>query len=573
MLSRSLQGRAAVPLCALVVAALTPSCVGRIGSGDDGSVGGKPGENGLVDVATASLRRMTPEQYTSTMRDLFGDPGLQLELDPDTGQVVTLLAVDKLNTASETIVSRRGSWTTKVFPCDTSGADDEACVDSFVRTFGRRAFRRTLDEADVTLLKNEYAQARKEQSFDGALLVVLKLILQSPEVYYFLELGHDGNGSEALASGVVPLTGWERATRLSYFLWNTTPDDELLAAAESGALDTIDGVKQQAERLLKDDRARATMIHFFVDWLELDGTNKHGSLEDVPKSATLFPEDSPALRAAMRGEIQALAEHVVFEGDGRFETLLTTKDAYVNGPLAKLYGVQGPADESTFSWVSLPGDQRAGLFTRAAFLSVFGSVEVKSPIRRGAYVLQKALCKPLGPPPPNAADVPVTGGSVQENGMTVHKTVRQDVESKTSSGVCVTCHSIINPIGFAFEHYDALGRWQTQETGSDAAGAYALDIDAHGKLPEIGPDGTQTGSVDVNGGVEMSAAIGASSAARACLTSHLFQMALRRVPVDQDLASVESATTALESGGTVRDLVVELITSNAFLHVRRQEGK
>src|SRR5262249_41657432 len=147
--------------------------------------------------------------------------------------------------------------------------------------------------------------------------------------------------------------------------------------------------------------------------------------------------------------------------------------------------------------------------------------------------------------------------SVEENGQTVHKTVRQDVESKTSSGVCVTCHSIVNPIGFAFEHYDALGRWQTQETGTDAAGAYALDIDAHGKIP--GPDFTPTGGVDINGGVEMSGAVAASSAARACLTTHLFQMALRRVPVDQDLASVEHATTALESGGTVRDLLVELI--------------
>ncbi|WP_437636816.1 DUF1588 domain-containing protein [Sorangium sp. So ce854] len=240
----------------------------------------------------------------------------------------------------------------------------------------------------------------------------------------------------------------------------------------------------------------------------------------------------------------------------------------MNGPLAALYGVEGPADERTFSWVSLPGDQRAGIFTRAAFLSVFGSVEVKSPIRRGAYILEQVLCRPLGPPPPNASDVPVKGGVVEENGELIRRTVRQDVEAKTSSGNCVSCHASINPIGFAFEHYDALGRWQPQETGGGADAPYALDIDARGRLPAMSPDGD---SVEVDGGVEMSAALAASAAARACLTKHLFQAALRRVPVDQDLASIEAATPAPESGGSMRDALLALTTSNAFLHLRHPD--
>ncbi|WP_437571700.1 DUF1592 domain-containing protein [Sorangium sp. So ce542] len=566
--ARRRRGAALLGAAALAASGALSGCVGDVGGDRDGR-DGTPGDSGLVDVASAGLRRMTPEQFTSSMRDLFGDPGLELDLDPDAGEVASLLAVDKLNAAAEAIVARRASWGTQVFPCDTRGADDEACVDGFVRTFGRRAFRHTLDEAEVAMLKGQFARAREEQSFEDALLVVLKTMIQSPNVYYLVELGRDGDGGDALASGVRPLTGWERASRLSYFLWNTTPDDALLDAAESGALDTAEGVRAQAERLLAHDRARATAKRFFADWLELDGTNKHASLENAPKSPEIYPEDSPALRAAMRAEIEALAERVLFEGDGRFETLLTTTDAYVNGPLAALYGVEGPADDGAFAWVSLPADQRAGIFTRAAFLSVFGSVEVKSPIRRGAYILEEVLCRPLGPPPPNASDVPVKGGAVEEDGALVHRTIREDVEAKTSSETCASCHKAINPIGFAFEHYDALGRWQAQETGGDAEDPYALDIDARGVLPALGPD---EDSVEVDGGVEMSAALAASAAARACLTRHFFQTALRRVPVDQDLASVEAATPAPESGGSLRDLILDLTTSNAFLHLRKPEG-
>ncbi|AUX29090.1 MULTISPECIES: DUF1592 domain-containing protein [Sorangium] len=559
------RGAALLGAVALATSGALAGCVGDVGGDRDGR-DGPPRDSGLVDVASAGMRRMTPEQFTSSMRDLFGDPGLDLDLDPDAGEVASLLAVDKLNAAAEAIVARRASWGTPVFPCDTRGADDEACVDGFVRTFGRRAFRHTLDEAEVAMLKGQFARAREEQSFEDALLVVLKTMIQSPNVYYFVELGRDGDGGDALASGVRPLTGWERASRLSYFLWNTMPDDALLDGAESGALDTAEGVRAQAERLLSHDRARATAKRFFAEWLQLDGSNKHASLENAPKSRELYPEDSPALRAAMRAEVEALAERVLFEGDGRFETLLTTTDAYVNGPLAALYGVEGPAGDGAFAWVSLPADQRAGLFTRAAFLSVFGSVEVKSPIRRGAYILEEVLCRPLGPPPPNASDVPVKGGAVEEGGALVHRTVREDVEAKTSSETCAICHKAINPIGFAFEHYDALGRWQAQETGEDAG---ALDIDARGRLPAIGPDGE---SVEVDGGVEMSAALAASAAARACLTRHFFQTALRRIPVDQDLASIEAATPAPESGGSLRDLILDLTTSHAFLHLRKPEG-
>ena len=543
-------------------------CVGNIGSGDEDSLGGPGGPggpggaNGPADAATSGLRRMTPEQYQNTLRDLVGDPELVLDLDIDEGPVITQLAVDKLRGAAAQVVSRRDQWTVQPFPCDTSAADDAPCVDAFIRTFGRRAFRHTLADEEVTRLQGVFTKAREKQSFGDALLVTLEVILQSPDVYYFLELGRDpGPG---LASGVRPLTGWERATRLSYFLWNTLPDDELLDAAESGALDTVEGMQAQADRLARDDRARGMFRSFFSEWLELDGTKKHPSLVTVDKDAALYPDDSPALRDAMRIETEALVDRVLFEGDGRFETLLTSTEAYVNAPLAALYGVDGPSGDA-FAWVNLPADERAGLLTRAAFLTVFAGVEVKSPIRRGAHILKETMCVELGPPPPNASDVPVKGGAVDENGDVVNKTIREDVVAKTSSNVCNGCHSIINPVGFTFEHYDALGQWIDTEDGEGESGAYSLPIDASGGLPDGG------GQVAVDGAVELSKALAESGTAQACLTKRFFESALRRLPIDGDLASVDGATAVTQSGGTITDLMVALATSNAFLHARLPE--
>ncbi len=548
---------------AMALGGLNVSCVGDIGDGDAEDGGPGSGQSGPADAEFAAMRRMTPIQYESTMRDLVGDPGLELDLDADAGQVITLLAVDKLNRAAEAIVARRASWTLPVFPCDTTGQEDLACVDEFIRTFGRRAYRRTLTEDDVALLQADYERARLSVDFNASMEALLQTILQSPEVYYFLERGREPGEDDDLADGVFPLTGWERASRLSYFLWGTMPDDALLDAAESGALDTSEGVRKEAERLLADPRARRTLVRFFADWLELDGSNKHSSLLDAPKSTDIFPEDSPSLRAAMRTETEALVERVLVDGDGRLETLLTTTDAYVDAELAAIYGVEGPANPGEFAWVTLPADQRAGLFTRAAFLTVFAGNEVKSPIRRGAYLLEEVMCSPLGPPPPNASDVPVKGGDAPDG----PRTIRQDVEAKTASTVCNACHSTINPIGFTFDNYDAMGRWQAQETGVGESGEYSLDIDVSGGLPALGDDAP----VSVNGPIEMSAALASSGSVRECLTQHLFETALRRLPIDRDLASVDAAIPTVESGGTVRDAVIALTVSNAFLNMRRDQ--
>ncbi|NUP07480.1 MAG: DUF1592 domain-containing protein [Polyangiaceae bacterium] len=545
-------------------------CNGAIGDDDDGAGASGPGNEEKLDVASAPIRRMTPSQYQNAVRDLLGDPELEIALDDDTGEAFSRLAAEKLNAAVEVIAERESLWQNEVFPCDVSGEEDLACLDGFVRDFGFRAFRRPLFSEETAWLKGVYTAARAEQSFHDSMMVVLEVMLQSPQFLYFLELGRPS--AELLPPGVVALNGFERATRLSFFLLDSIPDTELLEAAERGDLDTAAGIRLEAERLLETPRARGLAKRFFTGMLQLDGTTKHASLENVMKSPDVFPMDSPELRTAMRTEIEALVERVVFEDHGNVQDLLTTNDAYVDANLAEIYGVSAPSGDG-FGWVTLPESQRAGLLTRAGFLTLYSRGDVKSPIRRGAFVLQNVLCYELGEPPPNANDVTVTGGTVDENGESVRRTVRQDVEAKTMGEGCNGCHHLLNPVGFAFDNFDALGRFTTEEQGEDDAGAYTLPIDSSGSLPNVEEDGGLDGVSEVSGAVEISSAIAASAGLSQCMAKKWFGTALRRTPAEEDARSMARIREALSSGEPIVDVMLEATTSDAFLYLRKESDQ
>ncbi|MCA9619559.1 MAG: DUF1592 domain-containing protein, partial [Myxococcales bacterium] len=491
------------PLLPLVLAAAlagAQGCVGDIGAGDPGDVDpNRPAACANLDVEVVALpmRRLTGEQWINTVRDLLGDAAFDAPVTTDEGYI-TEAAVRQLRDASELALSRRANWTAEVFPCDTTGPEDTACFESFLDGFAARAFRRPLTADERGWLTDVYTGARAEGDFAESMDVVLQVVLQSPQVVYLYE------GGEAGASEPVRLlSDHELATRLSYFLWNTTPDDTLLAAAGDG-LDGA-GLRAQAERLLSDARAQATLQRFVSRWLQMDGGKLHHALELATKDDTLYPEFDAELAAAMRTETEAFVQRTFDEG-GSFEDLMTGRYAYVNGPLADLYGItDGPTDADTWEWVELDGAERGGLLTRAAFLTVLSTKTVTAPIRRGVWVYQEALCRDLGTPPPNANDVPVNGGEVlDENGNVVERSVREDVTAKTSGDVCAGCHNVINPIGFAFESYDALGRWQTEEVTS------GLPVDASGELIGSDVDGA------VAGPVELVSKLGQSEQVKSC---------------------------------------------------------
>jgi hypothetical protein len=492
-------------------------------------------------VGPEQIDRLSPEEYTNSIRELVGEDELELVLDADRERIATLDAVRKWYHAADGATPPSAAWLSDYADC---APEDSACAVTLYEAFAERAFRHPLTDDERAWLADSWAALPPAASLALRLETIAELILQAPQ---FLYLYAKGTPSGAVSV----LNGHERAERLSYFLWDSLPDAELLAAAKSGKLDTSAEMRAQAERLLDDERARPVLRSFLAEWLELDGAAILPSLEETPKSSELFPDFDDALRQSMRREIEMFMDHVMFEEEGSLAALFSSTRAYVNAPLAELYGVTGPTSESDWKWVDLKPTQRAGMLTRAGFLAVHATQDVTSPIRRGVYMLTEVLCADLSPPPANVNNTPV---EATEGGA---ESVREATKLRTASPTCAGCHLAINELGFAFEHYDAVGRWQDEEaeTGSE--------IDASATLSNAGGD--LDGPVD--GAVELSARLAQSPEVLRCITQKWFELALRRSPVELDACSVQQIQAKTAGAGSLRELLLAMAESDAFLNV------
>jgi hypothetical protein len=471
---------------------------------------------------------------------LLGSEALEPVLDADREPITTLDAVRKWYNAADGAVPSSSSWLNAYGSCSPQ---DAACAVSLYEAFAERAFRRPLQEDERAWLADSWAALPPAASLALRLEAIAELILQAPQFLYLYT-----EGTPAGASSV--LSGHERAQRLSYFLWDSLPDAALLAAASNGELETSAGMRAQAERMLADERAKPVLRSFLAEWLELDGATILPSLEETPKNAQLFPEFE-GLRGSMRHEIEMFMDHVMFEEDGSLEALFSSTRAYVNAPLAKLYGASGPKSADDWAWVDLDPTQRAGMLTRAGFLAVHATQNVTSPIRRGVYMLTEVLCVELPSPPANVDNTPVeaTEGDAVS--------VRQATLQRTGSPTCAGCHTQINELGFAFEHYDAVGRWQDQEAATGSA------VDATATLSRAG-DGLDG---PVNGAVELSARLAKSPEVARCATHKWFEVALRRSPVQLDACSVRKIQEKTSETRSIRELLLAMVESDAFLNV------
>lgn len=534
-------------------------CVGKIGSsGPEGGFAGAAGGSAAVggaggpgmasgdcaapQVGPERIHRLTPTQYTSSLRVLAHDDTLEPALDADREPIATLDAVRKWYNAAESAVPANASWLSAYGNCKPES--DAACATALYESFAERAFRRPLKEDERAWLAESWAALPTAASVALRLETITELILQAPQ---FLYLYTEGTPSGALNV----LDGHERAQRLSYFLWDSLPDEALLAAAQSGELDSSAGMRRQAERMLADERAKPVLRSFLARWLELNGAAILPSLEQTPKDAKLYPGFDGALRQSMRRELEAFMDDVMFEQNGSLKELFSGTRAYVNGPLAKLYGVAGPAGVDDWAWIELDPTKRAGMLTRAGFLAVHASQTVTSPIRRGVYLLKEVLCVDLPSPPANVDNTPVevTDGDVG--------TVREATLKRTGNPSCAGCHVRINELGFAFEHYDAIGRWQDSEQATGAA------IDSSANLSQAGEglDGP------VDGAIELSKRLAQSPAVAACATRKWFEVALRRSPVELDACAVQKISAKVAATSSLRELLLAMVESEAFLNV------
>ncbi len=550
---------------------LAMGCTGSIfgANRSDPSNPGQPGQPGqpavdacqgvTVAAAPTTLRRLTLEQQTNSYRDLLAQPALAIDLAPLAGPIITEQEVEKLNLAAHAMVATGAHQ--RYLTCSITGAANSACADKFIADFGLAVFRRPLTAEEAQGFKTDTYEAVRTNAaitpaatFKECIDAVAEAILQAPQYLYLHE---EGVSDANVPQGYRRLTGHERATRLSYLVWNSTPDDALLAAAAAGSLDTADGVRAQAERLVQSPKARAAARGVLTSWLQLDGNAHQASLETTPKSATLFPFDSPALRRAMREEVLALYENVLFDGDARYSSLMTTRKAYVNRSLGTLYGVTTnlPASDSVSAWVDLNSQQRAGLFTRAAFLALYTPQDAESPIRRGVFLYRDVLGQALGAPPPNVNNTPL---KPDPNALTV----RAQVEARTAPASCQGCHGFINPLGYALGNYDAMGRYQTQDTGTLNGTPYTAPIDPAVTILAGDLQGPLAGPL------ELATKLGASPSAHDALARLFFNHANQRAAVATDACSLQRLGTRFRASDDMKDLLLSLTTDDNALFIQ-----
>jgi hypothetical protein len=342
----------------------------------------------------------------------------------------------------------------KILVCDPHSGP--ACVDRILSTLARRAYRRPVGRQDIEPLRRFVTMGVAEgQTIEQGLQLALQAILVSPHFLFRVERTPE----DATPGGIHRISPIELASRLSYFLWSTMPDEELLALAESGRLHQPEVLEAQVARMLADPRSAALAENFAGQWLEIR------ALDSVKPDPERFPGWGPELREAMRTETRLFFEAVLRE-NLPLSTLLDAKFTFLNERLAKHYGMDG-VEGPGFRRVELNGGERGGILSHASVLTVSSYPTRTSPVIRGKYVLDNILGAPPPPPPP---DVPALDEAAVGNA----GSLRQQMEQHRSNPACASCHVRMDAIGFGLENYDAIGRWRAADGKFpiDAAGVF-----------------------------------------------------------------------------------------------------
>lgn len=541
---------------ALLGIALGAGCYSGVGDLDGQADGGGPGADGADDgadggvdddgaddgaddggddgpaascedgpsVGTAPLRRLTRFEYDNTIRDLLGDVTRPATASFSPDEVVGGYASNAVAPISQTQLDQYAAAAedlAEAFVQD--GIDtwiacpltDAACVTEFITDFGRRAFRRPLLDVEVAEYVALYDSGKTEWDAPTGVQLVVQAMLLSPNFLYHVEVLPPG----AAETDVVELAPFELAARLSYFVWASAPDDELLDAAEAGELLTPTGLEAQVRRLLDDDRAADAIASFHEQWMHLEG------IGDLVKDAEMFPQWTPELAASMRQETLAFADEVIRNGDGSLKTLMTAAWTMGDARVAEIYGVAAPTEP--FGQIDLPADERAGILTHAGFLATNAHASETSWVYRGKFVRENLLCQPLPAPPP---------------GVEVNAALDA---GRLENPECSGCHVLMDPIGIGFDGYDPIGMYADAGPGGEVVG-----------VAEIG---------QFDSAVQLAGALADNAMVHDCVATQWFRFASRRAETPADRCALDAIQAGFaESGQDVRELVVAVALSDAF---------
>ncbi len=487
-------------------------------------------------------RLLLSGQYQNAIADLLGTEAAAAVTPPRDVQVNGLTAIGATQLAISSValdayeanaylaaqaalLARRSALIT----CVPASTADAVCMRTLAQRFVTRAFRRPATEVELTRWTQVgVTVATAFDVFDRGVEFMLAGLLQSPAFLYLDEVGARDAAEPALRH----LTAWELASRISFFLTNSPPDDELLAAAANGALATDAGVRAQAQRLLHQPKAREAMTKLFDELLELT------QLDHLAKDSQTFPGFRSALGASMREETRRSLLDLGFDQPTDFRQLFTRRTTFVDAPLAQHYGLPAVTGWTT---VQLPAE-RAGIFTQASFLSLQAHPSANSPTYRGRFIRERLLCQTIPAPPP---EVSTTLPAAPPN---THRTLRQKVELHMQAASCRGCHAMMDPVGFAFEGFDAIGRRQTLDDG--------LPIDSSGSLDDRGAFTDAPGLMN---------ALHDDPRVMSCLTRVIFRQGVGHVDLRTEARPLRAAEEAfIASGYRYQSLLEELVASEAF---------
>lgn len=505
-----------------------------------------PGACQMPAAGPTPLRRLSRTEYINTLRDLFGAAGAPaVTLTPDpvslgfdnmaASQSVGQLLAEQYETTAAAYAAAGVKMLPALLKCDVAAMGEDACARRFLTDFGLRAFRRPLTMAESTRWFAFYAATKTKHGFAPAIETLLQGILMSPQLLYRSEVGGPAPGAGAVFAKLTP---YELATRLSYFLWASLPDEALFAAAAANQLQTPAQVAAQAGRMLADTRAHVAVGRFYEQWLEMDG------LENVTKDSKVYSSFKPSYLDFWKRETSTFIDDLVFKGDAKLKTLFSADYTFANKTLADLYRLTGPATDTDFERVMHNGN-RLGLLTHGSFLAKHANTDQSSPIKRGVFVRESLFCAAVPPPP---SDVEVKPPEV-----TPGQTTRERFKIHTESVACGGCHKLIDPIGFAFENFDGIGRYRTTDQ--------MRPVDANAELVGTDVDGPFTGAL------ELARRVARSEQVSACVVTNWFRFTHGREETPQDACVLDTLKEQMKAtGGDLKRLIVALTQSQLFLN-------
>ncbi|HVU51826.1 MAG TPA: DUF1588 domain-containing protein [Polyangia bacterium] len=550
----------------VLACALLGACRGQVtGAGATGATAGAAGGGGAASgaggsavapmqltVGATGIHRLSRIEYDNTLRDLLGDttrPGFaklpEDVVDPFDNDYTTQLVSGALVgdvEALATDVSARAladpARKAALVGCAPSGPADQACMTSFVKSFGRRAFRRPLADDEVAAYVALQSFAVEAGDFYAGVDLVVRAMLQDPSFLYRVEIGAPVAGRP----GLYQLGDYEIGARLSYFLWGTMPSDQLLDLAAAGMLHTPEGRRAAATMMLADGRGadRARAFHGF--WL-----GYHQLAVD------------PTLASELTAESDALVTRVVFEKKADYLELFRWPETFVTDDLAMHYGLPPPGS-TTGAWVNYQaaGSPRRGILSHGSVLAAGAKFDDTSPTLRGVFVRNRLLCQTIPPPPPNVmVDQPpaATPTGCKVDRYAAHR----------GTGGCAACHNLTDLIGFGLENYDRTGVYRA--TDKDAP---QCAISGDGQV--VGSTAGPTGDGRFNGPAGLGEMLIDGGDLEACVVTQLFRMAYGRRETPDDAANISALTKAFEQKGRAFDqLMIDVASDPAFIYRRLEQ--